>query len=97
MGAKITCIHNSLYLHLHFKNCSDTFCKYNTLLEVPHATQLLTNNFVKGQFSTPRKYAKKHTLCSPYLFWCVYAFGTKFVLMIGKNFYKIRYDSHTKS
>lgn len=63
MGAKITCIHNSLYLHLHFKNYSDTFCKYNTLLEVPHATQLLTNNFVKGQFYTPRKYTKKHTQC----------------------------------
>lgn len=40
-GAKTICTHNSLYHHLHFKNCSDTFCKSNRLLEVPHATQLL--------------------------------------------------------
>lgn len=95
-GAKIICTHNSLYHHLHFKNCNDTFCKSNRLLVVPHATQLLLIILWSIHFTHQENTLKN--ICSVFpssLLVCVCYWSIKSVLMI-MTFLKIK-PLHTKS
>lgn len=61
---KIICTHNSLYHRLNFKNCNDTFCKSNRLLEVSYATQLLLLILWSIYFTYTRKYQQSVFLVS---------------------------------